>query len=806
MRSLLASLDRVREDDRFDRLGGAVRAFEEQWRRGEGEPALERHWAEHDPRGTTSVLAALVKADLRCRFARGDRPAVQDYFERFPALRAEKDRVVSLIYEEFCLCEEYGARPDPDSFCRRYPSWRDSLASQLKYHQLLSRVVGPTVATPRFPEPGEHFEEFAIDSVLGQGGAARVYRARNSRLGGREVALKISADRGQEPSIMGRLDHAHIIPVHNVVVQPETQLRGLIMPYCPGLPLDEVIRRVDPSRRPSAARVLWEVVAAAPRDHQGLPARTGWDDFPMRGSYAQGVAWIIAALADAVAHAHAHEIQHRDIKPANVLMTRQNGPQLLDFNLAHDPHAAEQAEAALRGGTLPYMAPEQLEAFLDPDQWLSVGPAADLYSLGLVMYELLTGDTPAVPDQSLPLPRAIRALLDRRLDLQFAPRQSNPVIPHALEAITRCCLAYSPADRYPSAEALADDLRRFLNHRPLQTAVNRSRQERFENWTRRNWLRLGVAGIALAANAAGAGWWIPRMSPVEHQSEFLAAQAAFENQDPRAAVNHLVPLAARFPDSRLVRIHLGDALGLAGDVHAAARAFCELPISDDDLRECSRRSPATADRLASLGITLSDYKKSRVPYPKVAHRALTGAILLGLKNPDVLSHAALVDEQLKRYAQALEGFTTCIPQIEAEKPLNLSRLIKLYHSRARVAFRLADEWVSSGRGDLERTRILLDTALADLNAAKGKLNSKDVVRINLNNSLRAERELCLGRLEISNHRRAEALAHSLYADQLISQLPNNDDADRELERLNTELGELRKSIASLPADHSVAAR
>ena len=166
---------------------------------------------------------------------------------------------------------------------------------------------------------------------------------------------------------MGRLDHEHIVPVHSVVFQPETRLRGLIMPYRPGLPLDEVIRRVNPTSRPRSARVLWDVVAAAaPTDAQALDGHPGWGAFPMRGTYAQGVAWIIGTLAGAVAYAHAREIHHRDIKPANVLLTLHHGPQLLDFNLAYDPHAAEQAEAALRGGTLPYMAPEQLEAFIDP--------------------------------------------------------------------------------------------------------------------------------------------------------------------------------------------------------------------------------------------------------------------------------------------------------------------------------------------------------------------------------------------------------------------------------------------------------
>src|SRR4051795_6882371 len=109
MRSLLAS---VRRDGGLDRVESAVKALEDEWRC--GEPLLEQHWADHDPDGSLSVLAALVKADLRCRFAQGERPAVRDYLDRFPILGDESVRMLSLIYEEFCLREEQGERPDAE--------------------------------------------------------------------------------------------------------------------------------------------------------------------------------------------------------------------------------------------------------------------------------------------------------------------------------------------------------------------------------------------------------------------------------------------------------------------------------------------------------------------------------------------------------------------------------------------------------------------------------------------------------------------------------------------------------------------
>ncbi len=122
------------------------------------------------------------------------------------------------------------------------------------------------------------------------------------------------------------------------------------------------------------------------------------------------MAWIVKVIAEALHYAHGQQTFHRDVKPANVLLTLQHGPQLLDFNLAESPHSASQAQAAMHGGTLPYMAPEQIEAFLNPELWGKVGARADVYSLGLVLRELLTGQAPDLPGRdALAAPRDARA-------------------------------------------------------------------------------------------------------------------------------------------------------------------------------------------------------------------------------------------------------------------------------------------------------------------------------------------------------------------------------------------------------------
>ena len=146
--------------------------------------------------------------------------------------------MLSLIYEEFCLSEEYGDAPDVESFCVSAPARFAGLTAQVPPPV---QPGGWGSAAQLLPDEGECFEEFQRVSLLGSGGTSRVFLARDLSLGGKQVVLKVSLDRGQEPKAQGPLDHPHIVAVNSVTFQPEKLLRGLSMPYRLGLALDEII-------------------------------------------------------------------------------------------------------------------------------------------------------------------------------------------------------------------------------------------------------------------------------------------------------------------------------------------------------------------------------------------------------------------------------------------------------------------------------------------------------------------------------------------------------------------------------------
>ena len=375
-----------------------------------------------------------------------------------------------------------------------------------------------------FPEVGQEFLGFRLVGELGRGAFGRVYLARQGDLADRSVALKVSTGGFAESQKLARLQHTHIVPVYSV--HRAGPLQAVCMPYFGPTTLADVLEdlgRLDslpasgkglvstlhscrtksgavPAVKPASAPVAPSArVEGAPAhpaaDAPGSPATLATLRMLEGLTYVQAVLWIGARLAEGLAHAHERGVLHRDLKPANVLLTDEGQPMLLDFNLAEDVKALGAAGARV-GGTLPYMAPEHLAAY--QGRPATVDARSDIYALGVILYEMLTGRHPfGRPDG--PPDAALEKMLRDRQSLPPPARSHNPGVTPAVDSILRRCLDPLPARRYQSAAQLREDLDRQRLHQPLRHAPDPSLRERAVKWLRRNPRAVTAGRVATAA-------------------------------------------------------------------------------------------------------------------------------------------------------------------------------------------------------------------------------------------------------------------------------------------------------------------
>jgi tetratricopeptide (TPR) repeat protein len=430
-------------------------------------------------------LAALLDDQRRC-WQGGAAPPVEEYLARHPGLADDADAVLDLIFQEIILREQRGEVPQLEEYLRRFPRLADTLRLQFSVDRALWEAsAGAATPSPHgsapdtLPLPGElpggaapSFDGYEILGPLGRGGMGVVYKAWHLPLR-RVVALKVlrgAADAGPqevarfraEAEAVARLQHPNIVQVHEVGGPPSRPY--LALEYVEG---GSLAGRLD-----------------------GTP----WPAHP--------AAELVEALARAVHHAHERGIVHRDLKPANVLLQARGSepggsgiPKIADFGLAK---LLVGGGGSLTGsgqilGTPSYMAPEQAAG-----RSRQVGPAADVYALGAILYELMTGRPPfkgETPQETL-----LQVLTEEPVP----PSRLRPKTPRDLETICLHCLHKDARRRYGSAAALADDLRRFQAGEPVH-ARPVGPLGRLGRWARRN---RAVAGLLLAVIlllAAGSG-------------------------------------------------------------------------------------------------------------------------------------------------------------------------------------------------------------------------------------------------------------------------------------------------------------
>ncbi|HKB37531.1 MAG TPA: protein kinase, partial [Gemmataceae bacterium] len=398
-----------------------------------------------------------------------------------------------------------------------------------------------------WPHAGQVFLGLQLERLLGRGAFARVYLATEEALGGRRVAVKVAYRGGDEARTQGRLEHRNVVPVYSITEDPTTHLTAVVMPYLGNATLHDVLDRIlAKGGPPPQAREILDAVQAKGRGEIAPTDPVGADTALRVGGYIEGVVHLAAQVADALAYIHEQGILHLDLKPSNVLLTPDGRPMLLDFNLARDRQYRRQR----LGGTLPYMAPEQLRAIGPEREGPSVDARSDLFSLGVLLYELLAGRHPFGPI-SLKEPEAeVRTLLLARQTTGARPlHEVNPRVGERLSRLVHRCLETDPARRPAGAGELAAGLRRT--------------QRSLWRWLTRHaavacgilvlFVMTGVLAAALTSS-------VPSPEPRDPQLALETGIKALEKGDFQVAEDELAVAVEAYPDNPAVQFSFARAL------------------------------------------------------------------------------------------------------------------------------------------------------------------------------------------------------------------------------------------------------
>ena len=462
------------------------------------------------------------------------------------ALPEDLDERLGLLADAIA---EGAAVSDTDSLCERFALPRELVEQAFAAVHALDEACGedlPADLAVDVPLPPNH--EFVEE--LGRGGMGTVYRVHHRALG-RDVALKLlrpsghataqlSARFDREIRSLARLRHPHIVSV----------FEGGEVDGCMYFTMELV-----------EGSTLQELIAAG----LGLSQATK----------------ILRQVALAVEHAHQQGIIHRDLKPSNVLVDEDGEAYVVDFGLARESGERERDDApTLSGqivGTPAYMSPEQAAG-------VPVGEATDVYALGAILYECITGERPF---EDRPVAELIWAVMHEEVP---RPRSKNPSIPRPLEIVCQHAMHKDASRRYPSAKAFADDLQRFSDGQPI-LAQPPGPIERSRLWLRRRGSHLVTAALAilLASVATYTGFGREADSDVSRRNLDEGRRQIQEREYGAARV--------AFAEAAAHSEHTDQAIAWAGWLEATASRIAELVRLDQTERaralldECRARQP-----------------------------------------------------------------------------------------------------------------------------------------------------------------------------------------------------------------------